>query len=178
MTYISEEIALTDSVLHVAKLMVAAATTAPKAKGISNLHSAIITGSDMFPIIDMMEQMSKEFDLPSFMRDAQNLKLSEVLVLLGTTYGAVQLKKCGMCGFENCTEKSLHPNIPCVFNPGDLGIAIGSAVSVAMDNRIDNRIMYSVGQAVMQMDIFPKDVKIVYGIPLKASKKNIFFDRN
>lgn len=178
MAILDEDQILTDALLDTAKRMVTAAVTAPKAKGISNLHYAVITGADIPPIIDMMEQMGKQYDLPSFIRDAANLKKCEVLVLLGTSISPVQLKKCGMCGFANCTEKSEHPLIPCVFNTGDLGIAVGSAVSVAMDSRIDNRIMYSIGQAVMKMDIFPKEVSIVYGIPLHASKKNIFFDRN
>ena len=58
------------------------------------------------------------------------------------------LKKCGMCGFENCTEKEKNENVPCAFNTGDLGIAIGSAVSVAADNRADNRVILEWGSAV------------------------------
>ena len=79
--------------------------------------------------------------------------------------------------YKNCDEKNEHPNQPCAFNTGDLGIAIGSAVSVAMDNRVDNRIMYTVGQAAIEMGILGKDVKIIYGIPLSVSSKNPFFDR-
>ncbi|MFA5783030.1 MAG: ferredoxin domain-containing protein, partial [Bacteroidales bacterium] len=47
----------------------------------------------------------------------------------------------------------------------------------AMDHRVDNRIMYSVGLAVTEMELLGKDVKIVYGIPLSATSKNPFFDR-
>jgi len=82
-----------------------------------------------------------------------------------------------MCGFENCAAKTAYPDVPCVFNTGDLGIAIGSAVSVAMDARVDNRIMYTVGQAVRQMGLLGKDVKIIYAIPLSGTSKNPFFDR-
>jgi uncharacterized ferredoxin-like protein len=67
--------------------------------------------------------------------------------------------------------------VPCVFNTGDLGIAIGSAVSIAADHRVDNRVMYSVGQAVLEMGLFPPEVKIAYGIPLSATSKSPFFDR-
>jgi uncharacterized ferredoxin-like protein len=158
--------------------MVAAARTAPKGKGISNLYASIVYGSDMLPIIAKMEQLHNEFDLPSFARDAKNISLCDALVLFGTSIAPMNLKKCGMCGFKNCTEKLNYPLVPCVLNTGDLGIAIGSAVSVAMDHRIDNRIMYSAGHAVIALEIFPKEVTIVYAIPLKASSKNIFFDRN
>jgi uncharacterized ferredoxin-like protein len=82
-----------------------------------------------------------------------------------------------MCGFANCEEKNKYPEHPCVFNTGDLGIAIGSAVSVAMDSRVDNRIMYTVGQAILEMKFLGNDVKIAYGIPLSVSPKNPFFDR-
>ena len=178
MGIIQEEQSIQDAVLDIAKRMVIAARTAPKGRKVSTLHSCIIWGGDIHPIIAKMEQMSTEFNLPSFARDAKNIEVSDALVLFGTEIQPIMLQKCGMCGFENCQEKMQHPKIPCVFNTGDLGIAIGSAVSVAMDNRIDNRIMYSVGQAVKELGLFPKEVAIIYGIPLKASSKNIFFDRS
>jgi len=178
MGIIEEEQSLQDAVLDIAKRMVVAARTAPKGKGVSALHSCIVWGGDLHPIIAKMEQMAVEYGVPTFARDAKNIEKSDALVLFGTSIQALMLKKCGMCGFANCEEKIKHPHIPCVFNTGDLGIAIGSAVSIAMDNRIDNRIMYTVGQAVKELGLFPKEVCIIYGIPLKAGSKNIFFDRN
>ncbi len=83
-----------------------------------------------------------------------------------------------MCGIANCQEKQTQkPQTPCVFNTGDLGIAMGSAVSIAIDHRIDNRVMYTIGQAVIDLGILGNDIKIVYGIPLSATSKNPFFDR-
>jgi len=82
-----------------------------------------------------------------------------------------------MCGYKDCAEKDKHPDIPCVFNTGDLGIAMGSAVSVAMDNRIDNRILYSAGQAILELELLGEDTRVAYGVPLSALSKNIFFDR-
>ena len=82
-----------------------------------------------------------------------------------------------MCGFENCGEmKKVGTN--CVFNLTDLGIAIGSAVSVAADHRIDNRVMYSAGKGAIKIGCLSEDVKICYGIPLGAESKSIYFDRN
>ena len=83
-----------------------------------------------------------------------------------------------MCGFLNCAEKDKHKDIPCVFNVGDLGIALGSAVSVAADHRVDNRVMYSAGMAARDMGLLGEDVKVAYAIPLSALSKNPFFDRN
>jgi uncharacterized ferredoxin-like protein len=114
---------------------------------------------------------------PPFLRDAENILSAPVMVLMGTKIKSMGLSLCGMCGFKNCEEKNKHPDHPCVFNTGDLGIAVGSAVSVAMEHRVDNRIMYTVGQAVLEMGILGEDVKVVYCIPLSVSAKNPFFDR-
>ena len=83
---------------------------------------------------------------------------------------------CGLCQYKDCQENEKN-NGSCIFNQVDLGIALGSAVSTAMDLKIDNRIMYTIGYAVKDMDIFEKKYKIIMGIPLKYSSKNIFFDR-
>jgi uncharacterized ferredoxin-like protein len=56
-------------------------------------------------------------------------------------------------------------------------IKLLSAVSVAMDHRVDNRIMYSAGKAAIEAGLFGPEVKIAYGIPLSATGKNPFFDR-
>jgi uncharacterized ferredoxin-like protein len=99
------------------------------------------------------------------------------MLLFGTKIKSMGLSPCGMCGFKNCAEKEKYPDTPCAFNTGDLGIAIGSAAAVAMDHRVDNRIMYTVGQAAIRMGLLGKDVKVVYAIPLSVSSKNPFFDR-
>jgi uncharacterized ferredoxin-like protein len=65
----------------------------------------------------------------------------------------------------------------CAISIGDLGIAIGSAVSVAANHRVDNRVMLSVGRAALNLDFFEEKVKIAYGIPLNVSGKNPFYDR-
>jgi len=57
----------------------------------------------------------------------------------------------------------------------DLGIALGSAVKVASDLNIDNRIFYSAGQAAIQTGLMKADE--VQGIPIAIKVKNIFFDR-
>jgi uncharacterized ferredoxin-like protein len=46
-----------------------------------------------------------------------------------------------------------------------------------MDSRIDNRVIYTAGQAVLRMGILEDDVKIAYAVPLSVSSKNPFFDR-
>ncbi len=177
MTLIEEENINKETLLAVAKKMCIAARTAPKAKGVDNIIIAIAEQKEIEEISEKMIEIGEKYDVPSFNRDAKNILDSPSMVLIGTKISSVGLKKCGMCGFKNCDEKNKFPKIPCVFNTGDLGIAIGSAVSVAMDNRVDNRIMYTAGQAVIELELLGEDVKIVYVIPLTATSKNPFFDR-
>jgi uncharacterized ferredoxin-like protein len=89
----------------------------------------IAEGETVDKLAGKMKQMAEEYDVPFFNRDAGNLIGSSVVFLIGTRIKSIGLKKCGMCGFEGCEEKNLHPGIPCVFNTGDLGIAIGSAAA-------------------------------------------------
>jgi len=178
MAIINENELRQDAVLNVAKRMVIAARTAPKARGVNTLSMSILTGSDIQALASTMEEIGEKEDNPIFLRDAGNvMHAARVVVLMGTRIRSLGLKTCGLCGFPNCEAKDQEPDIPCAFNTGDLGIAIGSAAAVAMDGRIDNRIMYTIGVAAQQMGLLGKDVKIIYGFPLSASSKNPFFDR-
>lgn len=177
MTIKKEEDIRKDALRAVAQKMLLAARTAPKGRGTDNIVVAMVEGEDIRKISAKLKKMGEELDVPAFIRDADNILSAPIMLLFGTTIGPMGLKQCGMCGFVNCEEKDKHKQIPCVFNTGDLGIAIGSAVSVAMDNRVDNRIMYTVGQAVMKMGLLGEDVKVAYAVPLSATSKNPFFDR-
>jgi uncharacterized ferredoxin-like protein len=77
----------------------------------------------------------------------------------------------------NCENKNTNLEFPCAFNNIDLGIALGSAVSIAADSRVDNRIMFSVGMAARELKYFDENVRIIMGISLSASSKSIYFDR-
>lgn len=178
MAIINENELRQDAVLNVAKRMILAARTAPKARGVNTLSMSILTGSDIQALAKTMRQIGEKEDNPIFLRDAANLlQAAQVVVIMGTRIKSLGLKTCGLCGFENCEAKDKEPDVPCAFNTGDLGIAVGSAASIAMDGRIDNRIMYTIGVAAQQMGLLGKEVKIVYGFPLSASSKNPFFDR-
>jgi uncharacterized ferredoxin-like protein len=177
MSIIYESDIIKTSIIDVAQKMIVAARTAPKGKGQNNIETAIVHGDDLFLIADKMKEIAIEGGASFFERDANNILQSSALVLIGTRIKSLGLPICGLCGMGNCANKNKHLEIPCAFNTGDLGIAIGSAVSIAMNKRVDNRIMYTVGIAVKELKIFNDDVKIIYGIPLSATSKNPFFDR-
>lgn len=178
MTKIKENDIRLKALIEVAEKMMIAARTAPKGKGVDNLQMMILTGNDLALLAKKMNEIGQQEQNEIFLRDANNvLSGAEVVVLLGSRIQALGLKYCGLCGFADCNEKNQHPDVPCVFNTTDLGIALGSAVSVAMDHRVDNRIMYTIGMAARKMELLDKDVKIVFGVPLSAGSKNPFFDR-
>lgn len=177
MSIISENTLTGEGLKDIAVKMMIAARTAPKGRGQDNLVLQIAEGASVEKMAARMKEIAEEYKQAFFSRDADNILISPVVLLLGTTIEPLGLVKCGMCGYKNCDEKRKHPDVPCVFNTGDLGIAVGSAVSTAMQYKADNRIMYTVGQAAMDLGIFEPEVKIAYGIPLSAKSKNPFFDR-
>lgn len=164
--------------MRTAQKMMTAARTAPKAKGIDYLAIGVAKGETINLLSYKLKKLVDEDLGPDyFARDAENILNSRVIVLIGTKIKPIGIKYCGFCGFKNCEEKLRHASVPCALNTGDLGIAVGSAVSVAMDERVDNRIMHSVGRAAIELKLLGDDVNIAYGIPLYIGPKNVFFDR-
>ncbi|MDD6043907.1 MAG: DUF2148 domain-containing protein [Eubacteriaceae bacterium] len=165
-----------DAVLRVADGMAAAARTAPKGSGKDKIVTVIVTEEDKDRLAECMRQLYDETGLEIFKRDAGNVDASTCVVIMGAK-GEPFGMPCGMCGFENCAQM-VKAGANCAFNITDLGIAVGSAVALAADNRIDNRVMYTAGQGAIKMGCFSEDVRVAYGIPLYTGSKSIFFDRN
>jgi uncharacterized ferredoxin-like protein len=138
----------------------------------------VLSGAEKDALADRMDEIAeREFKDTSniFPRDAKNLRLAQAVVLIGVKRNYAGLKFCSYCGFENC-KKCEEAGGRCAYNMMDLGIASGSAVSIASDDRVDNRIMYSIGKAAAEMDYSNNSV-VWLGIPVSVSGKNIFFDR-
>lgn len=166
----------TQTLIDAAQQLCIAARTAPKAKGKDLLVTGVVSGADKVRLADTMREIARRDGVAFFERDAQNVDDSPVVVLIGTLKDVIGLPHCGYCGFDDCQALSESGGV-CAFNSGDLGIALGSAVSRAADLRLDNRIMYSAGKAAVELKLLGPEVAIAYGIPLSAGGKNIFFDR-
>lgn len=159
----------------IAVLMMSAARTAPKACGLDNLEIATITGATISAVAKNMKEVGRERGHDFFLRDADNIEMAGAVVLIGTRTVVLNLN-CGLCGYPTCTDKMDNTDAPCMFNSHDLGIAVGSAVSIAADNRVDTRVMYSAGLTANLMGLMG-DCHTVMAIPLSVSGKNPFFDR-
>lgn len=165
----------TERLLQVANEMMTAARTAPKGKGFDIIEVAMATGDTIELLSKAMLEYSEKTGLKFITRDAYNILNAEVIILIGTKQQIHSLN-CGYCGFETCTEKNEFPTVPCSLNSVDVGIAIGSACSVAADHRVDSRVMFSVGRVAQELDLIP-GCSNIYGIPISCSSKSPFFDR-
>lgn len=161
----------------VCKAMCVAARTAPKGCGVDNLITCIIdTEEEKESLSKEMRRMAtirEENDY--FIRDANSLKEVQAIVVIAIKNNPLLLPDCSYCGFENC-YRTKNSGGRCSFNSVDLGIAIGSAVSVANMYHVDNRVMFSIGKTILNLG-WLEDACMAFGIPLSVSSKNPFFDR-
>jgi len=173
-----------EAILEAAKLMLAAARTAPKTAGIDDILTMVVYGEEKDAIAAKMEEIAEQRQIDGFKRDAKNVRDSEAIVLIGVRGNKTIGINCGACGYKNCKEFEeaqkragidfIGPT--CLFKALDLGIALGSAVKIASLLNIDNRIMYRIGTAALKLNLMP-EATVAMGIPLSAKGKNIYFDR-
>ena len=164
------------TIMRTADRMAAAARTAPKASGTDHLYCAIIDGEEKAKLAEAMRQYGTKWGYEFIRRDGDNLDFARCVVILGMIGQPLGLRDCGYCGHESCAA-CVKAGSRCAHNVIDLGIAIGSAVSVAADDRIDNRVLYSAGRVAAEIGMVPENVEVAVGIPLSVTSKNAFFDR-
>ena len=176
MIYNSDVIEM-EAAMEAARRVCAAARTAPKACGVDRMHTMVLTGADKDALADKMEQIAAEMGTGFLVRDAGNVRAAQVLVLMGIEEGTRGLGPvCGYCHYNDCGECAANNGV-CVYDPMDIGIALGSAAATAADCRVDSRILFSVGRAAQETGIMGENVKLIYGLPLSISGKSPFFDR-
>jgi uncharacterized ferredoxin-like protein len=171
-----------------ASLMAVSARTAPKTRGIDSVKTLVLTGSDLEPLAAAMEKKieEKSTPIPFFKRDADNIRNSAAVLLIGVSRDPKKMElplNCGACGYRGCRdlltagkrEGEDFTGPVCIFQAVDLGIALGSAAKLAGELNIDNRMMYSVGAAAKKLKLLDSD--LVIGIPLSVTGKNPYFDR-
>jgi uncharacterized ferredoxin-like protein len=162
--------------VQVAALMTTAARTSPKTRGIDNIRVlAIDDEPTRQKLIAKMKVIAQTENRPSMERDAHNIATSPALLVVGVESNPAGLN-CGFCGHATC-EALEAANGVCAFNSIDLGIATCSAAAVAGQLHVDNRVMYSIGRACLDLRLFGGKVKLALGIPLSVTGKNPYFDR-
>lgn len=177
-----------EGVLAIAKAMAVAARTAPKARGEDAIETLIVYGDELSKLAEAMKDHGENTKMrEAFERDAGNVLNSQAVLLIGLN--DLKPKKpdkpldCGGCGFKSCqgflktrkTEGKDFPGPVCMFQAIDLGIALSSACAVAARFHVDNRMMYTIGGAARKLAWMKS--RVIIGIPLSCSGKNIYFDR-
>lgn len=160
-------------VIDAARRMLTAIRTAPKAKGNDLIEAAIVEGDDLRRLSDAMLELYAETSRPVYQRDAANILQGDAVVLVGIRPQPMGLN-CSHCGFPTCADKPAA--VLCAFNSIDVGIAAGSACSVAADCRVDTRTLFSAGMGAMRLGLLP-GCRLVLAIAVSATSKNPFFDR-
>ncbi len=173
-----------------AALMAASARTAPKARGVDATASLVLVGNELEKLALAMERKAAEkpdYLCSTFRRDANNVRNSDSVLLLGVTGDPKRIEQplnCGACGYVSCERLSKARKGArmkdfvgplCVFQVMDLGIALGSAAKLAAELCIDNRLMYTIGAAAKSLGLLDSD--IIIGIPLSVGGKSPYYDR-
>lgn len=177
------------AIIEVANLIAASARTAPKARGVDNVLTAVVTGKEKDESADAMEGEMEQKGNPisAFKRDAETVRKSPAVLLVGVK-GSMPKKPenaldCGAGGHQTCAEfirvnKKRGEDFTgriCVFEAIDLRIARGSGVKTASAMNLDNRLIYTLGVAAKDLELLDADV--VIGIPLSVTGRNIYCDR-
>lgn len=176
-----------DAVKMVAHLMALSARTAPKARGTDVIKTMIVTGGDLKMLAWAMREFGEKHDASFFIRDAGNVEMSDACLIIGSLLESTVNLDCGGCGYPTCAEmlqaqgETSRETTPfggpnCALRMADIGIAVGSAVKTASIHNVDNRVMYTAGVGALSLG-WMEGCGVAYGIPLRASGKNIFFDR-
>lgn len=166
-----------NAIMNAAEEMCLAAVTAPKACGKDSIACAVATGEEIAALVKEMRRIEDETEgcRPIFYRDAAQLEQCEAAVLIGARHQARGVYPCGFCGNGTCAGMAKTPGQHCAFDDIDLGVAVGSAAAIAADLRVDNRVMYTVGLAAMNLKMLGDGVGTIIAIPVTASNRNVFF---
>jgi uncharacterized ferredoxin-like protein len=185
-----------DTVRQVAKLMAAAAVTAPKSGG-----QLFLRGAPLFietVIVDdratlgrlsaWLRARGKERQEPIWFRDAEVADKIDAVLFVGLRDWYPPVYDCGACGYATCAEfmeatRRLRDSADrfefkgpqCNLRDIDLGIAVGSAAKTASINNIDCRCQTRIAVAARKLGIVKADVAVA--LSLSLTHKNIGFDR-
>src|SRR5205809_4714905 len=185
-----------DTVRQVAKLMAAAAITAPKSGG-----QLLLAGKHLFietVIVDDRETLSKlaawmrargkERREAIWFRDAEAAEAIDAVLFVGLADWYPPVYDCGACGYATCAEflqatKQLRDESDelefvgpqCNLRDIDLGIAVGSAAKTAALLSVDCRCQTRIAVAARKLGIIKSDVAV--GMSLSLTHKAVGFDR-
>ncbi len=185
-----------DTVRQVAKLMAAAAITAPKSGGqlfLQGKHLFIETvvvddNATLQQLAGWLRARGKERREAIWFRDADVAEAVDAVLFVGLADWYPPNYDCGACGYATCAE-FLHATKPlrddshdlefvgptCNLRDIDLGIAVGSAAKTAAIHSIDCRCQTRIAVAARKLDVIRADIAVA--LSLSLTHKAVGFDR-
>jgi uncharacterized ferredoxin-like protein len=187
----------TETVVQVAKLMAAAAITAPKSGG-----QLFLAGKPNFMETIIVDDQGKRDELAAWMRargkerreriwfrDAEVAEAVDAILFVGLAPNWYPPNyDCGACGYATCAEflhttkllrdeaEELEFKGPtCNLRDIDLGIAVGSAAKTAAMHAIDCRCQTRAAVAARKLGVI--EAELAVALSLSMSHKAIGFDR-
>jgi uncharacterized ferredoxin-like protein len=184
-----------DVPVQVAKLMAAAAITAPKSGG-----QLFLAGKPNFIETVIVDETESRHELGGWMRargqerreaiwfrDAEVVETVDAVLFVGLAGWCPPNYDCGACGCATCAEV-LHATAPlrddstnlefagptCNLRDIDLGIAVGSAAKTAALHSVDCRCQTRVAVAARKPGLIDADVAVALSLSITA--KAIGFD--
>jgi uncharacterized ferredoxin-like protein len=185
-----------DTVRQVAKLMAAAAITAPKSGGqlfLAGKHlfieTIIVDDRDtLTQLAAWMRARGNERREAIWFRDAEAAEAIDAVLFVGLARWYPPNYDCGACGYATCAEfmhatKELRRDSDelefagpqCNLRDIDLGIAVGSAAKTAAIHSIDARCQTRIAVAARKLGVINADVAVA--LSLSLTHKAIGFDR-
>jgi uncharacterized ferredoxin-like protein len=185
-----------DTVRQVAKLMAAAAVTAPKSGGMlflqgKHLFVETVIVDDRPTLSSLsawMRARGKERRETIWFRDADVADAIDAVLFVGLADWYPPNYDCGACGYATCAE-FLHATAAlraesnelefvgpqCNLRDIDLGIAVGSAAKTAAIHSIDCRCQTRIAVAARKLGIIRADIAVA--LSLSLTHKAVGFDR-
>jgi uncharacterized ferredoxin-like protein len=185
-----------DTVRQVAKLMAAAAITAPKSGGMLFLQgkhlfieTVIVDDHDtLHQLAEWMRARGVERRETIWFRDADVADAIDAVLFVGLADWYPPNYDCGACGYATCAE-FLHATTElrddsadlefagptCNLRDIDLGIAVGSAAKTAALHSIDCRCQTRIAVAARKTGIIAADIAVA--LSLSLTHKAVGFDR-
>ena len=186
-----------DTVRQVAKLMAAAAITAPKSggqlflAGKPGFMETVVADdpADLRQLAEWMRARGKERRERIWFRDAEAAEAVDAILFVGLLPGWYPPNyDCGACGYATCAEFLHHTKTlrsqsaelefagpVCNLRDIDLGIAVGSAAKTAAIHSIDCRCQTRVAVAARKLGLIQADHAVA--LSLSMTHKAVGFDR-
>ena len=180
-----------EHLLQVAKSIVLAIHKAPQITGKTAIEAEIIWGEDLEPIMEVLGAAATvaryvQWDYETIKRCYDKGEAPLIINIGGSVSRSDLGWNCGACGFDTCEEFNSYSKDKggggqlggpsCNWKILDYAIACDWACAMAWQQKVDNRIMASVGFALTVLNYLPNsDVKL--GLALGPPRDMVYYSR-